>query len=97
MYCILVPTLLHYPSLNCYPCPCHLLLNELLNLTRCLVLLRILISVARKDILEYHTCRLSLLHWFGLVVRVCYLLISSSTMLAFAYMVIYLMQWKLSR
>ena len=37
------------------------------------------------------------LHWFGLVVRVCYLLISSSTMLAFAYMVIYLMQWKLTR
>ena len=48
LYCILVPDFLHYHSLNCYPCLCHLLVNELLNLTRCLALLRILISVARK-------------------------------------------------
>jgi len=49
LYCILVPDFLHYHSLNCYPYRCHLLVNELLNLTRCLALLRILILLARKE------------------------------------------------
>ena len=48
IYCILV--LLLYITLPkfVYPCSCHMLVNYLLNLTRCLAVLRIFLSVGRK-------------------------------------------------
>ena len=38
-----------YLPLIIYPCPCHLLVNELLNLIRCLALLIVLILLARQE------------------------------------------------
>ena len=71
IYCILVSIFMHYPSLRLfYPCPCHMIVNWILNLTRCLAILRVLyISLGREEkngLESSHTLGYPWSHVFGL-------------------------------
>ena len=49
IYCILVPIFMHYPSLGLfYPCPCHMLVNWILNLTNAYPCLDYFMSLGRE-------------------------------------------------